>query len=172
MSVSAIAVTDCVTQAVSDGYIDERDAADFAGWLARYLARWGVIADADVQRVAAVSRADEQRRIVEQYAVFARTTAAPRARADKLAALGVSSSTMTHWARKHFGPGYLAEAMPPTSGYLIASYLRRHPGASRKEIALHSGVKRTSIPGALAYGLRRGKLVRQYRDGLWRWYCV
>ena len=157
---------------VTDGFVDERDEGDFAVALASWCARCGIVGDADVRRIRELSAEPNRRKVIAEYIRFAHTTNSTRARADKLASLGVPPTTMTHWARRYCGPGTLARAAPPSTGALIRHYLREHPGATRKELVLHAGVKRSSVPGALDYGLKRGSLRREKSgDGRWRWHA-
>jgi len=135
---------------------DEEVATEVA---AIWLARHGLGPTCTLSR-SAYSRA-EQRRIVDEYVALAKTTNDPARRSAKIRDLGVSPEIITHWARKHYGPGHLQRARPTPTLRLILDWLATHPWSTRQEILLGTGAVRTSMPGALDWGRRKGRLQRR-----------
>jgi len=170
-TISADGVSLFVADAAADGFIDERDTAEFTQWVGRWFVHAGLLADSELNRVIRASQIPEQKRLVLQYARYAKTTNSAAKRSAKLAALGVTPSAMCHWARRYFGPGYLAKCAPTSAPAMVRQYLREYPGSTRRQIVAHAGIPHTSLPGALAHGLKTGTL-RRDRTGsqLWRWY--
>jgi len=154
-------------------FCDDRDRDDLVATTARWAETCGLI-DAS-QREHAKSMADEGRKraIIADYVALAKQTRSVSRRSAKIAALGINPSTLNHWARRLHGPGYLAQFGPPSATALVLEYVRRRPGSTRRQILAHSGVSPKSMPGALDWSLRRGRLRRERDDGerLWRWYA-
>lgn len=153
------------------------DAADYEPTFEAILnlaVRWGHV-DENAARAhrnaSAVSKA-EQRRIVEEYARFAETTNDPAKRSAKIRDLGVCPQTLGGWARRHFGHGCLAKARPTPTAQLILEFLADHPWATRAEILERTGVVRSSMPGALDWLQRKGRIVRRKNErGLFEYSC-
>lgn len=153
------------------------DAADYEATFETVLnlaVRWGHV-DENAARAhrnaSAVSKA-EQRRIVEEYARFAQTTNSPVKRSAKIKSLGVCPQTLGGWARRHFGRGCLAKARPIPTAQLILEFLADHPWATRAEILERTGVIRSSMPGALDWLRRKGRIVRRKNErGLFEYAC-
>ena len=159
---------------VAGGYVDELDRDDVMREIVRWAEACGIIDRAQRLLLNTMANHERQRAIVAQYARVAKQTRNVHKRAAAIAQLGVNPSTLTHWARRHFGPGYLAGLGPPAAIYHIVDFLRREPGSTRKQIFAHSGVPHTSIPGAMDWGLKKGRLWREKRDkrSLYRWWAT
>lgn len=164
---------------VADTLLDEGiiDAGDYEATFETVLnlaVRWGHVDEnaARAHRNASAVSRDEQRRIVEEYVRFAETTNSPVKRSAKIKSLGVCPQTLAGWARRHFGSGCLAKARPIPTARLILDFLAEHPWATRAEILEGTGVVRSSMPGALDWLRRKGRIVRRKNDrGLYEYSC-
>lgn len=154
---------------VEAGFADTEDEDDIVVWLTRRAERWGYLPRTSGDKARSMARWEEQRRVVLEYARYAKTTNVPAQRAAKIRSLGVSPETMTRWARKHFGPGFLARARPTPTLRLVIETLCRAPRLmTRQEILRETGVTKGSLSGALHWGLRSKRLQRaKNKEGQW-----
>lgn len=153
------------------------DASDYEATFEAVLnlaVRWGHVDEnaARAHRNASAVSAAEQRRVVKEYVQFAETTNSPAKRAAKIRDLGVCPQTLSGWARRHFGSGCLAKARPTPTAQLIVEFLADHPWSTRAEILEGTGVVRSSMPGALDWLRRKGRVVRRKNElGLLVYSC-
>jgi hypothetical protein len=160
---------------LSEGIIDAGDYEPAFETILNLAVQWGHL-DENAARAhrnaSAVSRV-EQRRIVEEYVAFAKTTNSPTKRAAKIRSLGVCPQTLGGWARRHFGRGCLARARPMPTAQIVLEYLEDHPWATRAEILGGTGVVPTSMPGALDWLRRKGRIERRKNArGLYEYRCA
>lgn len=153
----------CLANRLSaSGFIDSDDEGDIALEIARFACSIGCIDVDGLSRVRSRCRWSEQRRIVEEYARFARTTNDTARRAEKIRSLGVSPQSITRWAALHFGTKFLAGVAPPSARMLIVDLLRRRGRwMTRNEVLRESGIRRSSLSGSLGRAEVRGEIERR-----------
>jgi len=159
---------------LDDGIIDQADYEAAFEAVLNLAVQWGHVRenDARAHRNASAVSVAEQRRVVAEYVRFANHTNSPRKRSDKIRSLGVCPQTLSGWARRHFGNGCLAQARPTPTAQLIADFLAENPWSTRAQIIERTGIILTSMPGALDWLRRKGRLTRRKNaDGLYEYSC-
>lgn len=161
---------DIAAALVADGVVDTEDQADAAVSVARVLARWGCFGVQEVNEVRRRGLESWQRAAVDAYARVAMTTNDTSALANCIRELGVNPHTLSGWARKHYGPGYLASLRPVSGMSVIREALAKRPWQSRAELMRRCGVTPGTFSGAMHYALERGTMTRRRGDdGRWRY---
>lgn len=161
------------SELIAEGFVDELDRDDLVRAIASWAESCGLIGVSQRERLRGLADERRQRAIVDEYVRLAKETRSVKKRSAKIAALGVNSSTLSHWAQRHYGRRYLQQFGPPAALWLVIGYLERNPGATRKQIRAHAGVATTSLPGALNWGFEKGYLRRVKPErGLIQWWCT
>jgi hypothetical protein len=153
-----------------EAIIDDADIDDALDLVLGMAVRWGHISEAERRKATNASAVPiaEQRRIVAEYIAFA-SCHGQEDRKRKLRGLGISSETMGRWARRILGPGVLESKRLPSAASEVRELLQHRPWQTRAEILETTGIKATSLPAALWYGLKKGWLKRRKRNGLFEW---
>lgn len=152
-----------VWRLVDEGIVDEQDDDKCLASIVWQMERWGQVPRHSGQRVTNRSRLtkEQQLQAVNTYIKFARHARSSYERHAKILALGVTPAEMTRWSRKYYGRGTLAATRPRSALRHILEQLAKRPWQARHEVVFNTGIPASSLPGALHWGMRTGRLKRR-----------
>ena len=167
-------IAEAADRLVAEGFVEDEDREKCVELLVKMAEAWGYLPRHTMKRTenrSAWTRV-EQRRIVDIYVAFAKTTNSLQRRHEKIMSLGVTRPMMTHWTRRIHGPRTLMRVGPMTTLEYALECLRDRPWQTRAELRAMLKIPNSTLSAILSTARGLKHLQRRKRpDGLWEYAC-
>ncbi len=162
-----------IINCLEDGhYIQEQETEYCYNDIVRCFQRLGVIDETQAAGLENRSKytKEQQRKIVDKYIEFAKTTKAPKKRKAKLTTLGVPATTMAHWVKKFYPDRRLCN-MGISLIDRVNEELKTTPWQTIQELRFALETHKTNLSGVLYSSAANNKFRRRRREenGLWEY---